>query len=407
MKKWRQKATILLLSTLILLQGLHVHAQTLTFTFPDPYLNYEFVNDTLIVDSTFYRIEVNTTTGIITMIVSKTDQEYDLHPEGVPPLVLAYAPAGGAGEETLNLTLVEFGNVTVVDYGRGVLAIEFSDPQVEGFEGSMTLIIDYTKPYLDVVASIPKGTTALVLAADMALADQWALAYSSFQGDVLNVYTTTSMGATTVAGSLEAAVMAGIAVENETTVLRYVYGYASLPGYKGPDLIGMFNKSLIRITGYNPSDNTIALGAIFYPASQTMVALRVSLFHYDPYAVLASGLLRPVQGLYDGVLGDVKPILYYTRFAEAINATIENLRSQVDQLREENRNLSKQLAEMQGCESYWKTELEKARMDLDRVQSQLQRMGAVSIAAFIIGIILGVAGGVYVFEGVRAAARKR
>jgi len=402
----RRGVAVLLLLAFVMLPGLQAQAQTFTLVLPDPYLNYSTVNDTLVIDSTYYRITINTTNGIIKSIVFKMDGDYVLYPKETPPITLAYAPSTTV-EGNLNLTLVEFASVEIVDYGNGLATVVFSDPLTGGYEGTLRLIIDYTKPYLDFVFTAPPGTTALIVAGNASLADQWVVSLSVFEGQVLNTYATNETGAKLVAGNLEAAVMAGIVSENGTNSLNYIYGVSTIPGYKGPDLVGMFNKSSIFVTNYTVTDETLAFGAIFYPTNETLAALRVAVATYDPYIVLAANLVRPINAIYENVIQDLKPILYYTRYVQFVDNTIQTLKDQITKLQEENANLSKQLAELQGCESYWKAELEKVRYDLARVQNQLKQMGAVSIGAFFLGIILGVIGGVYVFDNLRQGRRKK
>jgi len=401
----RRGVAVLLLLAFALLP-VQAQAQTLTVVLPDPYLNYSMANDTLIIDSTYYKITINTTNGIIKSLVFKMDGEYVLHPKETPPIALAFASSTN-GENNLNLTLVEFANVEVIDYGNGLITVVFSEPLTKGYQGTLQIIMDYTKPYLDFVFTAPPGTTALIVAGNSSLADQWVISLSVFEGQVLNTYASNETGARLVAGGFDAAVMAGIISDNNTNTLNYVFGLSALPGYKGPDFVGMFDKNNIFVTNYNVTDETLVLGAIFYPANETTAALRVTVATYDPYIVLAGNLVRPINAIYENLLQDLKPILYYTRYAQIINNTIQTLRDQITRLQEENANLSKQLAELQGCESYWKAELEKVRYDLARVQDQLQRMGAVSIGAFFLGIILGVIGGVYVFDNLRQARRKK
>jgi len=404
-KAWRKVTVLLMLTALLTVQALPVQAQTLTVVLPDPYINYTFLNGTLIVDSTFYRITVNTSNGIIESITFKLDKDYQLYPSGTPPIAVAYAPV--EVRDNPNLTLVEFSRVDVVDYGEGVLTILFQEPKTPGFDGSLTIVLDYTKPYLDFVLDVPPGTTALIVAANSTLADTWILSASVYEAGAIKLYTTTEKGAQGVGGGFDAAAMIGVTQNNDTNILSYVYGMAAIPGYKGPDFIGMFGKDQIHVTNYTVGDDAIVLGAMFYPQNNSLIGVRVSTFKYDPYAVVASNLVRPISAVYDGVINDIKPIIYYTQYVKVINNTIQTLNDQIARLQEENANLSKQLAELQGCESYWQAELQKLRLDLARVRDQLQTMGAVSIAAFIAGIILGVIGGAYVFEGLRSGRRKK
>ncbi|MEB3789656.1 MAG: hypothetical protein GSR72_07180, partial [Desulfurococcales archaeon] len=83
-------------------------------------------------------------------------------------------------------------------------------------------------------------------------------------------------------------------------------------------------------------------------------------------------------------------------YLNQLNNTIQNLNQVIENLRQENTNLTKQLDYYKGKVDVYKQELEKAKTDYKILKERLSNDARLTVAALIVGLILGLVGGLFV-----------
>ncbi len=134
------------------------------------------------------------------------------------------------------------------------------------------------------------------------------------------------------------------------------------------------------------------------PKGETVVKFKISYLPAKPLQLAQVGLLDAAVQLDEGMLQLVKQGFTYLEEIQNLNSTINSLRERVKNLQEELRKKDEKLAECQGCEDHWKTELSAAQEKIKVLQDRLEKAGMVQVAAFIVGLLLGFIGVRYAFR---------
>lgn len=393
MKKGAALLTILVLAGLVanapvsMAQGSNpVQVETI----PNPYLYINETNQTIIINTTYYEIIVGKTSHTVTAIYSlkDTNPPLEVNPASLPALDVIYVQNG-------EVYRVNWTNHQVIQRSQDLVEVDLTG-QVSNGTLTLRLITGSLKPYINVVLTAPQGPTMYYLAVPVSenISGRWVQAVSYYSGEtllsqVMNVsLTSTGLG-------LDSIALLGLTGPNETT-LSFIAGYSNLPGYQSPAEAGGLYPSQLEKNPYNSTEGYILLTAAYPGGAPLLAGVRLVLAKYDPFSILASGLEEPVKAAYPGAADDFRAVIYSKDLLSQLNRTINVIRERLTNLTEENENLTKKLSEYQGCESYWKNEVKVRDYQIDRLNSRLQREGALAVAVFLVGVILGVAGGYYV-----------
>jgi len=352
------------------------------YVFWDPFINAAQANGTIIVETLFYRLSINSSTGVPTSFQVK-DQDGTLYnANGHPPgIVLVYANDTGA-------VIVEWGSIELVDAGENYRLVVLSQPlnAPEGLKA--TLVFSSNYPFIDVIVE-PAGEGLLYVGTVLNPELEWVMATSYYNATQFQASGANITGLTTFPGPIVSLAALGGA---NITDIAYLVALTPIPGYTTTTLAGAYNATQVNGTG--------TLYTLVYALGdgQGRIGVRVTIARYSAYALAVSGAYDAVASVYSRARDDLKSLIYFEKLVAALNETIANLRETVDKLREENANLSKALEEYKGCEATWKSEVEVLKQRCDTLESMLQSAGIRTVAAFVGGVVLGLIGGLYAVE---------
>ncbi len=382
--------TLLALSTSLL----SAPASGQSFNLPEPSITVAETNTSITVTTPYYRVVVNKTAAEIDYIELGYPglQGTRITPSGYPGLALLYGD-----NETLEA--VPWTSVQLVDASeyRKLLVFETS---IAGEPVRMTITLDAMLSYMPVIVDLPApGVYYLVLPVNASIAGDWVLALSYYSGGTLQQASTREPAILSAGNGMDSVALLGVSTQDNNTALDLVAGYSSLPGYIQPLRAGAVQSLNQSIVGLPSGNDTLLLAVNYIVAGGGVVAgVNLAVAGYDPYTIVSSGLYYSVLAAYPDAINDYKAIVYFAEFTKQVNETITLLRNRITQLSEENKNLTKQLEEYQGCESYWKNEVKVRESTIERYRSMLQASGLKIVLALLAGLILGVVGGVYVFQ---------
>ncbi|MCE4628876.1 MAG: hypothetical protein F7C82_01195 [Desulfurococcales archaeon] len=405
MKKVAVVLIALVLASLFIYSPISSAQTVLSQAIPTPYLNVTETNQTVIIKTTYNELIINKKTNSPSVIYATKNEKpaLQVNPKGLPAIDVLYVSDGS----TLKVNWTSY---QVIQRSPDLVEADFT-----GTVGDSTLtlriIMGSFRPYIDIVLTAPSGPTMyyLVVPVNESIADLWTQAISYYSGASLTIQTTNVTLMSTGLG-LDAIALLGLNQANNTNTLKFIAGYSNLPGYVSPAEAGGIYPSDLQENPYNATSGYILLTAAYPGGTPVAAGVRLVLTGYDPYAILAAGLEEPIKNAYPGAAEDFKVVVYTNELIDQFNKSVNLLKERLSNLTKENENLTKTLAEYQGCESYWKNEVKVRDYQIERLTDRIQKEGAISIAAFFIGALLGVIGGYYVLgvqKKVKITRRRR
>lgn len=355
---------------------------------PSPYLNVTETNQTIVIRTTYNELIINKNTSSPTAVYASkgNNPPLQVNPTSLPAIDILYV-SGGATHR------VKWSGYQVIQRSPDIVEADFTG-SMENSTLTLRLVMSSLKPYIDVVLTAPGGPTMyyLVFPINESIAGNWTQAISYYSGATL-VSQPTNITIMTTGLGLDAVTLLGLKQAGNTTKVGFIAGYSNLPGYQSPVEAGGLYPSKLQDNPYNATSGFILLTAAYPGEAPFTAGIRLVLSNYDPYAVLASGLEEPVKTAYPVAENDYGAVIYTDELLTRLNQSLNVLRERLTNLTRENANLTKQLSEYKGCESYWKNEVNVRESQIDRLTQRIHREGAISVAAFFIGALLGAIGG--------------
>lgn len=134
------------------------------------------------------------------------------------------------------------------------------------------------------------------------------------------------------------------------------------------------------------------------PGGQATLEYRIAYIPAKPLQLAQAELLDEALQVDPKILDDVRIGFNYLEEIQNLNNTVQSLRERVNNLQKTLQEKDKKLQELQGCEDYWKTELNAAKERINQMQERVQNAGIKQVASFIVGLLLGFIGLRYAFR---------
>ncbi len=351
----------------------------------DLYINYSTSNNTLTINTMFYNLKLDADNGGITWIEIRNDigETFTALNSTTYPYIGIYQVENNTVVKITNYSLEV--NKISSDIVVAKLSKTFENNtslEIVFFFYSWTPEIDYMITYNGgqnkLIISYPVETTDL----NQSLIEVNLLKYSypnlTVSPMVLNTTVNTE--------NLVAVGMQALSVSNNTTKLAFFQGIIPLT----PEPVNLTYK-------LEPLDNSsIRTLLLEYNVNNTTtIKSSVFLTNYLP-AVLGSTPLAIILKNTGTSDLEFKILSQLKSYLNQLNNTIQNLNQVIENLRQENTNLTKQLDYYKGKVDVYKQELEKAKTDYKILKERLSNDARLTVAALIVGLILGLVGGLFV-----------
>ncbi len=359
------------------------------------YLNVGQANATYVAETSFYRLVVNASTGVPANYYAKDQSGAPHDISGYPagPMIL-YAEEGDASPR-----IVEWANITIVEFSNTTKMIILSEPVNAPSNLSVRLVMYSYYPFIDVIVDPAPGYISIAFPLNNTAA-AWNASIAYYDGARLLAALVNVNESVAIPGDLDAMAVLGYVDEGNSTVLKYMVAFYKIPGYSRPILAGLY--TLEGVEG-----PVAALTYYFQEGVPGRIGVRLTGASYASFTVAASMAVNAVAAQYPGVVDDIRSLAYYETLVERLNQTITSLEEQVNRLAEENANLTKKLKEYEGCEKVWKSELNVLKRQCDAMREAVQSAGLRVVAAFAGGVLLGVVGGIIAVEKTTVRVRRR
>ena len=154
--------------------------------------------------------------------------------------------------------------------------------------------------------------------------------------------------------------------------------------------------------GYGPLDENATTGAFIAsvfpeetlePGSTVVYTARLLIIGVGIVQLDRADLLDLFLQAFPQLVEQFNTSLDFQAKIDELNRTVTSLRERLDSLRKANEDLLKQLQEYQGCEDFWKQEVKVRDTKIQTLEDRLQSAGMIQVAALIVGLLLGLAGG--------------
>jgi flagellin-like hook-associated protein FlgL len=361
-----------------------VHAQENQAKIQAVFINYTQKNNTITVNTPFYKLTINGTAGGITWLQTINDEggSYDAISGTDTPLLSIGVPKGNTSEIIVrNLTA----KVSASGNNSLIITLNGSD---KGVSVSMSLLFNSWTPVIDIMVSV-SGTEDYILNLPVLVNGENTsinTVYRTLEGSNFTTYFL-GIGANPLKGDpLSLAHVLLYPGQEKTRVALFA-------GLKFID-----NKPYeVDMEQVNASNTTQIRKTMIYFKGNTLGHITGVFTNYVP-AVLLQPEFTPLLASSVNVSKDLGVITSLNKYLNKINNTISTLRNRIKALQNQTANLTRQLDNYKGCEDHYKQELLKKDHDVEALQERLKRAGALNIAVFFIGIILGLIGGLYVVK---------
>ncbi len=351
----------------------------------DLYINYSTSNNTLTINTMFYNLKLDADNGGITWIEIRNDigETFTALNSTTYPYIGIYQVENNTVVKITNYSLEV--NKISSDIVVAKLSKTFENNtslEIVFFFYSWTPEIDYMITYNGgqnkLIISYPVETTDL----NQSLIEVNLLKYSYPNLTVSPMVLNTTVNAE----NLVAVGMQALSVSNNTTKLAFFQGIIPVT----PEPVNLTYK-------LEPLDNSsIRTLLLEYNVNNTTtIKSSVFLTNYLP-AVLGSTPLAIILKNTGTSDLEFKILSQLKSYLNQLNNTIQNLNQVIENLRQENTNLTKQLDYYKGKVDVYKQELEKAKTDYKILKERLSNDARLTVAALIVGLILGLVGGLFV-----------
>lgn len=362
---------------------------TLYNNYPNPYAEVEETEATTIINTTFYKIIINKELKEVTSLIIKKggDTGITVNPQTLPAIIVILQDNG-------NVERVSWNNYTIVNYTKSLLKVELTGEALNRQVKLFLYLGSYT-PYINIGIEIT-GTPAkiyFVLPVDDKHADNWKQVIAQYNDETLNV-DITGPKMILLTGKLHSAALIGTPENN--TIPSLIAGYVEPPEAEAvPDQVGVLNLTSLPTNPLAELSNETGLLYSIVFSSEDMIAFRLAVAGYEPYALLASGLETVVTAVYSGASNDFKEVIYGREIIAKLNETVVILQDRLNNINKKYQNISKTLEEYKGCESYWKNEIKVREHQIAKLREKVKSEGTIAVTVFAIGVILGAIGGYY------------
>ncbi|MCE4601641.1 MAG: hypothetical protein F7B18_00485 [Desulfurococcales archaeon] len=134
------------------------------------------------------------------------------------------------------------------------------------------------------------------------------------------------------------------------------------------------------------------------PGDQVELEYRIAYIPAKPLQLAQVELLDEALQVDPKILDDVRTGFNFLEEIQNLNNTVQSLRDRVNNLQKTVQEKDRQLQELQGCEDFWKTELNALKERVNQLQERVQSAGLKQVASFIVGLLLGFIGLRYAFR---------
>ncbi|MEB3860358.1 MAG: hypothetical protein LRS43_04015 [Desulfurococcales archaeon] len=356
-------------------------------------------NGTLIVDTEFYTVRLNTSVrGVLEDVVLKgVDGRVDVFDPGAPSFLSPLISVVGSGGEVLEINLSDAEwEIGVLENTSNLLVASLT-PSLEGYNVSLdvNVIVSFR-------ASLPYFTYLLA----MRNSGDEALSISGPRGSVAvsvgfnNIEGNVTFAAYTVAGGYRPVVF-----ENES-LIKWVFGetqsslLAIAPGEDAEFIVFTRPVYPLPSTALGEAGGNSSSITVFYPnmtlnALETRtLSLDIGYVPADPIPLALAGLGDAMERLGGNFSAAIEYLISLPERVEEMNATIRNLEETLESLRSQVDNLTETLERYQGIEDFYKSDVKRYQDLANRFREELRGSNQRMIAAATAGIILGFIGGI-------------